>query len=126
MGAKEKNSWSSSLLNMFTLFTSLYNVFIAVGHRLKQDAKAAGKNMLALVILSCFSFILCSSIWLCINALLFFYLLSIKLSILISLFIITLINSILLLIILLSILKIKNKLLFPHTRKLLEYLPHKN
>jgi hypothetical protein len=121
MAQKRKSTFSKTLLSLLigvpSVLSLIGNLCGLIGH----EARLASKSLVVIIALGVVSALICTSIWLCLLALLFFYFVSLQWSPQFSLLVIILLNIILLLIMFLCIKKYKTKLLFPETRKRLKF-----
>ena len=95
-------------------------VFSLVGHvfsMMRAEVRLAQKRIITLAFMFFFLFVLIMTIWLCLNMLLYIYLISVPLSHVFSIIIIALLNLFLLVITCLLIALTKIELSFPETRK---------
>lgn len=108
---------SRTIRTLIVLIPSLVSLFSNITTLVSIEARLAGKSILSIVVLSLFLASLLTTMWICILALAFVYLVSLHISIMISLTILLLSNLILFCIIVLIIARKRNKLLFPMTRQ---------
>lgn len=116
----KKSFLSKIILDTSMIIFSLFNVVPKIIYLIESEARLAKKNLVSLIILFLIAAAFITSIWLCILAMGFIYLISLHLSLLVSLSIIILINILLLIITCLLISRAKHQISFPETRHLLK------
>jgi hypothetical protein len=113
MAVKKRSTVSKTVVNLLLLLPSLLSLFSNLTSLIKIQAGVAGKRLIVLIVLAvAIAFLLLSS-WLCLLALLFIYLTSLQLSMVMCVSIIFIANTILLFIVSLAALRVKNNLLHP-------------
>lgn len=120
---QSKRPYLSRILNLIMVIPTLFNMISNVGTLIEDDAKLAGKSLVSLIILYIFISVIFTSTWLCLLAMLFVYLIMLKLSWLAALSIIFILNLLLMTIIALIMLKVKDNLSFQSTRELIRSIP---
>lgn len=121
MAGKKKPILSKAILSLLIGVPTLFSLVGKIVTLIGLEARLAGRSLISIIILSVMFAILLTSTWLCVLAMLFFYLTSLQWTAQLSLLILVLLNIILLIIITLVISKFKRKLLFPHTRRRLNH-----
>lgn len=117
MANKKKYSLAGSIKDVLLLVPNLVSIARNITTLINLEARLAGKTALVLIVLSVVYAVLIVSVWLCVLALLFIYLLSLHLSPSLSLLVILVLNIALLVIIGFIISRIKKNLFFPVTSK---------
>lgn len=117
MSKQKHNGTISKILKYVLLLPALMNLFGNLLSMIQSELADMRKKLVILVVLALFSMVLMSSMWLCINALIFTYLTNLNLSITTSLVILLSLNFLILIIIGLVIALQKIDLSFPETRK---------
>lgn len=103
------------LLKLVVLVPTVFSLLSNVASLLRIEARLAGKSIVTIITLTLLSFVLLFSTWGCILVMLFIYLTSLHLSMLLSIFALILLNIFLLIIICFSIKSAKRNLSFPET-----------
>ena len=78
MAHKKKSSVGRTLLRVVTLVPTLFSVFNNVTALVGWEAKRAGKSAVSIVLFAFFAASLLTTIWVCLLAILFLYLVSIQ------------------------------------------------
>ena len=110
------------ILNRILLSVSLLKIVPSLFMLIEAEAKLAGRDLLATIVLYFIALMLLCSVWISLLAFLFLYLVSLNISSLLSMLVILSLNIFLLLIIYLIILKRKNQSSFPKTREVMKSL----
>jgi len=109
--AEKKQSGKNWLQKIFVaIIPFVLNITYYLKYVIKQEAKRALKNLSLLILLCSFAGVLLASAWICLQALIYTYLISLNLSPIISLFIVLLITIIIFVITCFFIIKTKSKL----------------
>lgn len=119
MKDKKKSILSKVLIQFIMAIPVIFGLISHAFSLIEWEAQRAKRSFVLILILWLVMGSLLTATWLCLLAMFFIYLSSLKLSLLLSLFIIFMLNIFLLLIVSLIILKIKNHLFFPVARRLL-------
>ena len=119
---QNKNSFIHTLVRLILLFPILFRTINQFLSLIESEAALAKRKIIILFICMILFFSLIFSTWLCLLAMFFVYLISLKLSLVFSLLITFILNILLLIISGLIILNLKNGLLFPKTREILSLL----
>lgn len=117
MSKRKQDGTVSKILKIIFLIPALMSLFGNLFSMIQSELASMRKKLIALVILAVFSIVLMSSMWFCINALIFTYLTNLNLSVITSLVIMLSLNFLILIIISLIIALLKLDLSFPETRK---------
>ena len=118
MTSQKKSLFSRSVINLLLIVPTLFSVVTQFICLFEQEARAAGRSFIELILLLIVTTTLLISAWFSALAILFVYLTSWNLSWHLSLFIILILNILLLIITLLIISKVKDDLAFPGTVRL--------
>ena len=110
MAGKKQSAENWLYKVVLAIIPCLLNVGCYFKYVIKQEANRALKNLTLLIVLCSFAGMLLASAWLCLLALIFTYLISLKLSEIMALFILLLITLIMFSLICLLIIKTKNKI----------------
>lgn len=114
----EQSTWYAIIKEASETFFTLVNELI---HLASLESKLAVKSLVKIVALSFIVATLLTSTWLCILALLFVLIIAMHLSSSFALCIITLLNVLLLVMVSILIIRAKDKLFFPATRRQLRF-----
>ena len=115
MKNKKKSSTSKTILKLLLVVPNILSFIFGFASLVAYEARAAGKSVIAMLVLSVIFAVVLTSIWLCLLALLFLFLVSVHFSTAASMLILLAVNLIFLLIIAWAITRTKKKLLFPIT-----------
>lgn len=118
MTAKKSKTWSKVLLNLVMTIPALFNIVTHFVSCIEYDVFLAKKNLISIVVLSFFAAIIMAGAWLSIWAMIFIWLLNWPLNPIAVFAIILTAHVILLLLISIFLMRLKNNMLFYHTRKL--------
>lgn len=119
MAGKKNNFIMRSIIDLFTIVSSIFKFISNFMHVFEVEASEARKNLVLLILLLLVSLTLFVSIWVCLLLMCFLYFVSLHLSWMFSLAIIVILNILLLIITVLVMLRAKNNLSFPQTRHLI-------
>lgn len=119
MTAKRESYFSRIVITAVKMVPALFSLFNHFLLLVELDARRAGKSLITISVLALILVFLLTSIWICLLGMVLIGLLSLKLSWIVSLLIIMGINILLFIIMGLIIVRLKNKLFFPKTRRLL-------
>lgn len=126
MATKKKTSISRFLLSLLMGVPTLFHLAEKVVALIILEARLASRNIIHLLILAVMFAIVCTSTWLCVLMMVFFYLSEHAWSIESSLSIIFLLNIILLALLLFGMNHCKKKFIFSKTRKRLRHAHHRD
>jgi hypothetical protein len=122
MTHKKKLTISKAILKIIMLVPTLFSVFSNISVLIGWEARRAGKSIAILLLLSIVAGSIITTIWLCLLAMLFLYLISLHWSEIQALLCIALLNAVLLIIIGIIMSKVKNNLSFPAVRRQLQII----
>lgn len=117
MSKQKRNGTASKILKIIFLIPALMSLFGNLLSMIQSELISMRKKLVVVAILAIFSIVLMSSVWFCINALIFTYLTNLNISIITSLVIMLSLNLLILIITGLTIALLKIDPTFPETRK---------
>lgn len=122
MASAKKRSFSKSLISIAMVIPAVYSFVSRLVTLVEEDAKLSARSLAFLMIIAFILASLFTSAWLCLMAMLFFYLTPAYFTLYGSLTIIIFCHLVLMMIFSLMVIKMKNKLFFPNVRYFLRFL----
>ena len=117
MSRKKHNGTGSKILKIIFLIPALLSLLGNLFSMIHDELVTMRKRLIILIVLAIFSIVLMSSVWFCMNALIFTYLMNLHLSTATSLVLLLSLNLLILIITCLTIALLKIDPSFPQTRK---------
>lgn len=118
-------SFGTTIIKLLLVFPAILNVLANLGGLIKAEAHTAANNSVKMLILLIFISLALVINWIGLLSLLMLYLVSLNLGWLLSIVIPLAINTLLMIILILWILKVKDRLLFPETKRIIHMLSQK-